>query len=88
MLDLPAGKLRGYRIRISSDGLGPDDAVRVWYGTSGFLQLVVHAEFEAIDVSGQLQGWVTVDQRETLEELRLSGPVVTWPLVGSGLLGR
>jgi hypothetical protein len=85
-LALPAGRLKGYRIRISFDGLGPDDNVRVWYGTSGLLQLVVHVESEAIDVFGQPQGWVIVDQRESLEALRLSGGVVTqrssgnWPL--------
>jgi hypothetical protein len=88
VLTLPAGRLRGYRIRISSDGLGPNDTVRTWYGTSGLLQIVVHGEYEAIDVFGQPIGRVFVDQREALEELQLSGPIVVWPPAGRWPLGQ
>ena len=88
VLDLPPGRLLGYRIRISSEPFGPADVVHVWYGRSGYLQLVVHIESDAIDSSGAVYGRVVGDQREKLEGAWLSGPAFPWAPVGSRLLGR
>lgn len=88
VLDLPPGRLRGYRIRISSDFLGPDDEVRAWYGPSGYLQLVAHIESDATDVFGEIYGRAVADLRETLEAVRLPGRAFTWPPGVGGLLGR
>jgi hypothetical protein len=88
VLDLPPGRLLGYRIRISSELFGPTDVVHVWYGRSGYLQLVVHMESDAIDSSGEIYGRVVADQREKLEGAWLSGPAFPSAPVGRGLLGR
>lgn len=88
VLDLPPGRLRGYRIRISSELFGPADVVHVWYGRSGYLQLVVHIESDAMDSSGAIYGRVVADQREKLEGAWLSGLAFPWAPVGRGLLGR
>lgn len=47
VLELPAGRFRGYRIRLGADVFGPHDVVHVWYGRSGYLQLVAHLEGDA-----------------------------------------
>ena len=75
-LDLPAGRLRGYRIRLGSGWFGPDDAVEVWYGASGYLQSLVHAESDAADETGNVIGRWTFDQREMLVDLRLAATSV------------
>ena len=71
-LDLAPGRLRGWRIRLLGDFFGTDDVVRVWYGPSGYLQLLVHAETKATDQAGHVYGRLTVDQHETLEGLWLA----------------
>ncbi|MGH7730026.1 MAG: hypothetical protein ACRENJ_02115 [Candidatus Eiseniibacteriota bacterium] len=70
-LDLPAGRLTGYRIRLHNSALGPTDVVRVWYGPAGFLQLVAHIELPAVDEGGNFIGLAIADLRETLVELQL-----------------
>ncbi len=75
-LNLPAGRLRGFRIRLTADMFGPHDVVHVWYGRAGFLQLSAHVEFDARDESGQIHGRVVADEREWLEDLWLSGPTL------------
>jgi len=78
-LDLPPGRLRGYRIRLETAAFGPKDVVRVWYGRSGYLQLVAHFELDATDVEGNLVGRAIIDQRETLVDLSLAGELVAQP---------
>ena len=72
-LRLPPGDLRGYRISLQPDFLGPTDHVYVWYGPSGFLQLAAHLEVDAVDQSGAVIGRYVLDQREWLTELTLVG---------------
>ena len=72
-LHLPPGNLRGYRIRLRPDFLGPTDNVTVWYGPSGFLQLTAHLEVDAVDQSGAVIGRYVLDQREWLTKLTLVG---------------
>lgn len=70
-LDLPAGRFRGYRIRLESNRFGPRDAVHVWYGRSGYLQLVAHLEGDWIDEAANIAGRAIYEQRETLADLHL-----------------
>jgi hypothetical protein len=72
-LQLPPGNLRGYRIRLRPEFLGPTDNVYVWYGPSGFLQLTAHLEVDAVDQSSAVIGRYVLDQREWLTELALVG---------------
>ncbi len=88
VLDLRVGRLRGYRIRISTEFLGPADVVHVWYGPSGYLQLVAHFETDAVDEFGEVVGRAVVDQRETLVFLQLAGPTFTFVPIGSRLWNR
>lgn len=46
VLDLPAGRLNGWRIFIHNEFLGENDVVLLWYGRKGFLQMTVHLETE------------------------------------------
>jgi len=69
---LPPGKMRGYRIRLSTDAFGPEDGVHVWYGRWGYLQLIAHFEFDAVDQTGNVIGRAITEQRETLVDLRLA----------------
>lgn len=72
----PLGELLGYRIRHSSEVFGPDDSVQLWYGPSGFLQLVAHIETAATDPGGNLIGRWVVEQTRILTDLRLVGSEV------------
>jgi hypothetical protein len=74
-LKLPPGTLRGYRLRrLTSVGLGPNDTVLMWYGTSGLLQIVAHVEFDAVDLAGNGVGRYLYDYREYVSSLRLVDP--------------
>ena len=73
-LDLPAGALRGHHLRLRTTFQGPSDAVDIWYGPAGFLQLVGHYEFEAVDQGGNLIGHYIYEEREQLTDLTLVGP--------------
>jgi len=73
VLDLAVGHVPGWRIRIDSVFLGPDDRVHVWYGRSGFLKLVAHFEGVATDPNGDPIGRVISDESEVLTELALGG---------------
>jgi hypothetical protein len=88
VLDLPAGRLRGFRIRITSAFFGPDDEVRVWYGPSGLLQVVTHTVVFLRDEAGPPFGRMALDQRETLTEMSLVREPFAGTLLGGGLLGR
>jgi hypothetical protein len=70
-LNLSAGRFSGYRIRLFSDVLGPNDWIRVWYGPAGFLQAFAHAELDAVDIGGNVIGTAFVDHRQTLREIHL-----------------
>jgi len=72
-LDLAVGHVPGWRIRIESVFLGPDDRVHVWYGRSGFLKLEAHFEGVATDANGDPIGRVISDESEVLTEVALGG---------------
>lgn len=46
VLDLPAGRMNGWRIFIHNEFLGKNDIVHLWYGRKGFLCMEVHLETE------------------------------------------
>jgi hypothetical protein len=73
VLDLAVGHVPGWRIRIDSEFLGPDDRVHAWYGPSGYLKLVAHLEGIATDNAGNIIGRVIADESEVLTELSLGG---------------
>ncbi len=52
VLDLPAGKMKGWKIRVYNEFLGDNDAVYLWYGRTGFLGMAVHLETAMDGVSG------------------------------------
>jgi hypothetical protein len=54
VLDLPAGRMNGWRIRVYNEFLGDNDIVYLWYGRSGFLGMTVHLETEMDGVSGTM----------------------------------
>jgi len=82
-LDLPPGRLSGYRIRLRFEPFGPADVVHVWYGRAGFLQLRGHYEMEARDFQGNPIGRLIADEVETLEELHLA-PTTPFGLPDAG----
>jgi hypothetical protein len=73
VLDLPPGKLNGYRIRIESDIYGPNDLVHIWYGRDGYLGLSAHLEVEIRDPMGNPMGLMVVDEQTFLESVDLVG---------------
>jgi hypothetical protein len=50
VLDLPAGRFNGYRIRINNEQLDPEDVVLVWRSRCGELGSFIHVETLAMDV--------------------------------------
>jgi hypothetical protein len=73
VLDLAVGHVAGWRIRIETEFLGPDDRVHVWYGRSGLLKLEAHFEGVATDPDGNPIGRVISDESDVLTDLSLSG---------------
>jgi len=68
-LDLPAGALSGWRIRIEWPGVfGPNDRAQVWYGRDGVLQLEAHLEGEATDENGNVIGTIISDESQRLTD--------------------
>jgi hypothetical protein len=62
VLDLPSGKMSGWKIRLMSNLYGPNDTVIYWYGRDGFLGSQVHVETEARDASGNPIGKITIEE--------------------------
>jgi hypothetical protein len=73
VLDLAVGHVPGWRIRIDSEFLGPNDRVHVWYGPSGYLKLDAHLEGIATDEQGNRLGVLIGDESEVLTELAIGG---------------
>jgi hypothetical protein len=71
-LDLAVGRVPGWRIRIESEFLGPEDRVHVWYGRTGFLMLAAHIEEVATDERGNPIGTVVGEETEELIALSLN----------------
>jgi hypothetical protein len=73
LLDLPPGKMNGFKIWILNPWLGPNDVVLIWYGRQGYLQLFVYMETEITDPGGNPIDTMTYEERLTLESLDLVG---------------
>jgi len=71
VLDLPPGRMGGYKIRIDSEAYGPNDLVHFWYGRDGYLGLSAHLELELIDPAGNPIGLMLFDEQTFLESLDL-----------------
>lgn len=71
VLDLPAGRLGGWRIRINSELYGPNDSVLIWYGRKGLLETYVHLETEMVGPSGDPLGTMTSTEILTLRRFML-----------------
>ncbi len=74
VLQLPAGRFTGYRIRIEAPGVfGSNDRVTTWYDRHGTLHLVAHLEGALTDANGQVIGKLITDETRDLTSLTLGG---------------
>ena len=75
LLELPAGRFKGYRIHIEAPGLfGSNDRVFTWYDRHGALQLLAHLEGQWVDADGNILGKIVNDETRKLDDLTLVGP--------------
>ncbi|UCH83380.1 MAG: hypothetical protein JSW50_13115, partial [Candidatus Latescibacterota bacterium] len=74
VLDLPAGRFHGYRIRIISELLDPDDQVVLWYGRCGELGSLIHLETIAMDVETGEMVRIISTETSWLSGLALTDP--------------
>jgi hypothetical protein len=74
VLELPAGKLGGWRIQIESGLFDPDDRVYIWYGRAGFLRLSVSLQSVAVDEWGNRIGTAFYQESSELESFELVRP--------------
>ena len=73
VLDLPPGRIGGYRIRIDNSLFGPNDRALGWYGRDGFLGSEIHVESEILDPNGNPLGTMVLDDELFLGTLDLVG---------------
>ncbi len=71
VLDLPAGRMSGFKIRIYNEFLEENDIVYIWYSRCGFLSLYVHFETEMRDSEGNIIGTMISDENLFLESYTL-----------------
>lgn len=71
VLDLPAGKMQGYKISVVTELSDPKDVVLLWYGRDGFLRMFVHVETEMVDPNGNPIGILVSEEKLLLENLEL-----------------
>ena len=71
VLDLTAGKMSGFKIRIYNEFLEENDIVYLWYGRRGFLGMSVHFETEMRDAEGNIIGTMISDENLFLESYTL-----------------
>ncbi|UCG51828.1 MAG: hypothetical protein JSW58_16945 [Candidatus Latescibacterota bacterium] len=74
VLDLPAGRYPGYRIRIENQRLDPDDRVYVWHGMCGELGSTVHLETIAVDIETGEMVRIITDETEWLSDFEFKRP--------------
>jgi hypothetical protein len=72
VLDLPAGKMHGFKISIVNELFDPCDVVLLWYGRDGFLRMFAHVETEMVDPSGNPIGTLILEENLILESLELA----------------
>jgi hypothetical protein len=70
-LDLPAGRMPGWRIRMEGSAFGPNDVVHLWYGRSGFLALRADLESDATDENGEVIGILHYHESQVLQDFDL-----------------
>jgi hypothetical protein len=74
VLDLPAGRFNGYRVRLLNDRLDPEDEVVVWRGRCGELGFFIYVETLAMDVeTGEVVRIIT-EETSWLSGLALNEP--------------
>jgi hypothetical protein len=74
VIDLPAGRFNGYRIRIVNDQLDPEDVVMAWRSRCGELGSFIHVETLAMDVeTGEMVRIITTET-SWLSDLTLNEP--------------
>ncbi len=71
VLNLPAGRMSGFKIRIYNELLDDDDIVCLWYGRRGFLGMYVHLETEMYDSEGNSYGAIISDEDLFLDSYNL-----------------
>jgi hypothetical protein len=74
ILDLPPGRISCSRIRMTIQGLDPEDVVLFWYGRDGFLGQLVHVQTEVVDINGQEIGVLSFKESVLLESIDLVRP--------------
>jgi len=70
-LDLPAGKMNGFRISVISELYDQCDVVFLWYGRNGFLRLFAHFEVEMLDPNGNPPGVLVAEENLFLNSLEI-----------------
>jgi hypothetical protein len=73
VLDLPIGRVSGFRIRTQDAALDPDDYVMRWIGTCGLLRAVIHFETKAIDDGTGESAMIITHDDERLAGITLPG---------------
>jgi len=71
MIQVPAGKSVGIRMRMESELFGPNDEVLFWYSRDGQLKLYASIEASMADDSGNPLGTVSTEEIEVLERATL-----------------
>jgi hypothetical protein len=74
VVDLPAGRFAGWRVRLENSLLDPDDSVLFWYSRSGLLGEYIHVQSVATDLGGNPIGTIISDETMYLQSLQLVRP--------------
>jgi hypothetical protein len=74
LVELPAGRIRGWRIRILISAFGPNDIAYLWYGPCGFLKYYARVESEARGPGGEPLGKLLSEELEILDDISLKEP--------------
>ena len=74
VLELPAGRMPGWRVRLENELFGPNDSVLFWYGRRGLLGELIHIEAIATDMTGRPIGTIVADETLSLQSLQLVRP--------------
>ncbi len=71
VLDLSAGRMTGFKIRIYNEFLEENDIVYLWYGRCGYLGMYAHFETDMRDAEGNIIGTMISDENLFLESYTL-----------------
>jgi hypothetical protein len=73
-LQLPAGRLAGWKVQITSELFGPDDRVFFWVSRLGFLQYDFRLSGDLVDKGGAVIGELRFHEHRELFDYALQGP--------------